>query len=151
MTVRSKDKRRKPLRGAAKLSATLGMIRRPEALVMRLEGKTYAEIGRALGIAEKNAWRYVQQALAEHAEAQEEHVAHVRALQDRRLDALLTYLWSAIQQSDPRAVQVAVAIEKRRAELLGLDAPKKLEHTGKDGAPLLSLEAVRAVVKAATP
>ncbi len=54
------------------------------------------------------------------------------------------------RNGDPRALDGILKCIERRCKLLGLDAPQKQEHTGKDGGPLLSgkliIETQRAAV-----
>ena len=40
------------------------------------------------------------------------------------------------QAGDSRFLAIVLECQKRRAEILGLDAPKKLEHGGIDGGPI---------------
>lgn len=102
-------------------------MKRPLALQLRIEGLSYAEIGRRLGIAEKNAWKHVQNALHECAELEQERADTLRQIQAARLDRMLGGLWKPIEKGNPKAVTAAVAIERRRADLFGLDAPEKSE------------------------
>lgn len=119
-------------RGLNKRNKQIGGIRQAEALRLRLEGLTCREIGQHLHISEKNAWKHLRNALA----AKGEEVNEMRTLSAGRLDRMLTHLWTEIDLGDSRSVQAAVAVEKRRADLFGLDAAKGVEISGKDGAPL---------------
>lgn len=142
---------KRPLRGAAKHGAALGAVRRPKAMELRLQGKTYAEIGEALGISEKNAWRHVQKAMQSCDAEAAAGVETLRKLGARRLDALLVKLWPAVEDGDPKAITAAVQIEKRRAELLGLDMPKKHALTDEEGKSVLPFSVVRAILGATEP
>ena len=53
-----------------------------------------------------------------------------------RCDTYLQALAKKVQAQDVRAIDTALKVGKRRAELLGLDAPNKTEITGKDGGDL---------------
>jgi hypothetical protein len=46
---------------------------------------------------------------------------------------LLKAMWSKAMKGDVARVDRCLRIMERRAKLLGLDAPSKQEHTGKDG------------------
>ena len=61
---------------------------------------------------------------------------HVRTLELQRLDELMVQPYQAACRGDLRAVDAVLKIMDRRAQLLGLDAPRKQEHSGSDGGPL---------------
>lgn len=117
---------------ATRRNAQIGEVRQAEAVKLRLTGLSCREIGERLGISEKNAWKHLRNALAAKGEEREES----RTLMVARLDAILAKLWPQIDDS-PAAATAAIAIEKRRADLLGLDAPKRTETTGPDGGPIV--------------
>lgn len=101
--------------------------RRHKAVELRLQGLSYSAIGKAIGVSTVHAFRYVRDAMAlsrkklgEEAEA----VVHMELL---RLDSLWKGLWAKASTGDARAIEAALRIMARRADLLGLDAPKKTE------------------------
>jgi hypothetical protein len=57
----------------------------------------------------------------------------VRKLECERLDRLLLAVWSRALSGDLDALDRALALMKRRAALLGLDAPRKIAPTEPDG------------------
>ena len=59
------------------------------------------------------------------AETAQEAADEVRALELARLDALLAALWP--QQGEPAVVDRVLRIMERRAKLLGLDAPTRVD------------------------
>jgi hypothetical protein len=65
-----------------------------------------------------------------------EPAAQVRELELKRLDRLWLGVWDAATKGDLQSVDTCLRIMKRRADLEGLDAPKKLEHGGIDGGPI---------------
>lgn len=68
-----------------------------------------------------------------------ETIEDVRQLELERLNTMLTGLWTRARDGDAAAIDRVIKIQQRRAELLGLDAPKpkqQFEHTGKDGGPI---------------
>jgi hypothetical protein len=103
--------------GAARTHAAIGAARQAEALRLRLEGKTCAAIGQALGISEKNAAKHVRNALR----VRSDYAELLRVLEDARLDRLLEAVWPGVEEGDIHAVVVALGISKRRAALWGLD------------------------------
>ena len=86
--------------------------------------------------------------LRELKKEEEKESADLRALEASRLDALQVQFWSKamgrydketetwVEKPSVSSGWLVLAILRRRAELLGLDAPEKHEHTGKDGEPL---------------
>lgn len=98
-----------------------------EALGLRARGKSYQEIGEALGITASGAYKIVQNALKR---TQHEAADEVRAMELTRLDELLDGVWEKAKRGDSRAVVAALAIMDRRAKYMGLDkpeAPDKIE------------------------
>lgn len=126
--------------------------RRDKALALRRAGATYAQIGMELGCERQVANRLFHEALAaipkENAEA-------VLKLELERLDRDLRRCEGVLDNLETKAksgnIQAAGAlaailnsvrrIQERRAKYLGLDAPTKTEVTGKDGTPLIDMEA----------
>lgn len=110
--------------------------RRVKALELRKAGASYRQIGRTLGVSEKTAHGDVHRALAHLAQLETETATALRTLELARLDALYTGHFSRAVAGDDKAARICIAIQERRARLLGLDAPVRTELTGKDGAPL---------------
>ena len=125
------------------VNSSLRKIARQEkkkrALQLRSQGCTFNEISRtiacSLGEAHKLVTEGIQDIPREEAEA-------VRAIELRRLDRL----WKGLAKKgafagDPRAVDSALRIMVRRAKLLGLDAPDKVELGGPNGGPITTKHA----------
>lgn len=74
---------------------------------------------------------------AELDELTKEPAEKLRTVEVARLDRLLKAMWAKAMKGDVTRVDRCLRIMERRAKLLGLDAPTKQEHTGKDGAELL--------------
>lgn len=124
-------------------------VRDAEALRMRARGAAFRDIAAQLGISVSTAHDAVQRALAAHSE---EPAAQVRALELQRLDALYVRVMEVLdrkhvtvsngrvvhlgdeplQDDGPvlAAVDRALKIQARRAALLGLDMPTKVEQSG---------------------
>lgn len=100
--------------------------RRVKAMDMRLAGASYRAIGTALGVNVATAYDDVQRMLREYmAETGEE----VRKQEIQRLDRLMMAHWNAAIQGDAKATQMVLSIMDRRARLLGIDAPLKVDIT----------------------
>lgn len=99
--------------------------RREQAFHLRLAGATYSAIGAALGISKQAAHSLVLETLDETRIKTAEAVAQVRELEVARIDAIVAKLWA--QRGDPRTADTILRAIDRRARLLGLDAPTKVE------------------------
>lgn len=100
-------------------------------LQMRLAGAAYRDIMRALGYRSvAGAWGAVRKALRE---SLQEPGRELRALEVARLDRLLLRWWPVAISADPgarEATQTVLEVMRRRAALLGLDAPMQIDITG---------------------
>jgi Flp pilus assembly secretin CpaC len=111
--------------------------RRQKALDLRIAGVRYRQIGAQLGVSYQTAYRDVQTALGELATLQAGKAERLRELEVERCDKLQMALWPKARSGDEKVVRALIAVMDRRAKLLGLDAPTKLEHGGADGQPLV--------------
>lgn len=133
------------------------MERRHHALQLRKVGATYREIAQTMrenGAAPKNyspstAYEDVTYELKRLDEHNQEEAAIVKRLELERLDRMLSALDDQIEAGDTKAINAALRISERRSAILGLDAPSKLETTGKDGAPLASAPIVVNLIREA--
>ena len=97
--------------------------RQLEALALRKAGVQYADIATKLGYrAASGAWRAVRAALKK---TLQEPAEELRVLAEARLDAMLLAIWPQVAKGSHGAIDRALRIEQRRAELRGLDAPTK--------------------------
>lgn len=96
-----------------------------QAWRLRIAGKSQYEIADILGVSQG----YVSTMLKKvREERKEELVGDVEAHisnQAARLDAMLEALWEKVQAGDPKAIATSLAIEDRRAKLLGLDVMQR--------------------------
>jgi len=122
------------------------LVRRPEALQLRIAGATYREIGARLGVSPQTAYTDIQASLAELNAEKTKQAEQYRELELERLDRASLALWPKVIAGSERAVMAWAKLSERRAKLLGLDAPAKTEITGADGGPV-QLEAVRRLDK----
>lgn len=122
--------------------------REAAALALRRDGRTFAEIGAALGVTGEGARQAVTRALANLRTEAAEEADGLRALEDSRLDALLRAVWPQATAGDLGAVDVCLRIAARRARLWGLDAPAKLQADVRGGPLLPDREQVLAAARA---
>lgn len=98
------------------------------------QGKNFREVAEELGCSRSNACTLFQKALDEH-KVPEYKVQEWRILLSQRLDTMIVPLMKVItgKESTPRdiaeAVRAVVRVEDRRARLLGLDKPTKVDIT----------------------
>lgn len=131
-----------------------------KALEMRMAGQPYSRIAAALGYrGRSSAYTAVMRVLERR---EQEPAERVRLLELQRLERLLLTYWQrATRQRTPdiNAAKLCLDILARRARMLGLDAPVKVDITdlvrevalaaGLD--PLAMLNEARMVVKHAMP
>ena len=99
----------------------LSMEKSRQALELRKAGCDYRTIADRVGYAgpsaaHKAVMRALKLTVREPAE-------EVRELEQSRLDQMLLALWPRVRQGDDQAIDRAIKIMDRRARLLGLDAP----------------------------
>jgi len=100
-----------------------------EALQLRSLGLTYRQIASRLDVNESTAFRRVQRALAA---IPFESVEEYRRLEGERLDALLAVALACALKGEKgflQAIDRCIALEERRARLLGLDSARASTHT----------------------
>lgn len=95
--------------------------KRKAALELRKEGWTFEVIGKKLGMGRALAWKVVQKGIRDLPKAAAQEVLDMELY---RLDELMTFLWKKAQKGDLQAVDRILRIMVRRANYLGLDAPK---------------------------
>ncbi len=97
-----------------------------EAVTLRRSGLTYREIAVQTGYwtDESGARHAVSRLLARQ---ETEGVAELRAIECERLDALQRAVWDAAIGGDVDAVKAALQVIDRRAKLLGLNAPTRVQ------------------------
>lgn len=127
--------------------------RAKRALELRQAGATYEEIAEALGYEDRSGpYRAVKKALDE---LPREAAVELRRLEAMRLDRLQRAIWVRAlgtaggdnpSPPDLRAVDRVLEIQKRRANLFGLDAPKRTEVTGAEGGPI-EIEEAKSVLE----
>jgi hypothetical protein len=98
--------------------------RRTHALQLRVEGKTYEQIGAALNVSTQRAHAIVTEELRRLNQERAEAAAEVTRLECERLDDLHASLWDKAIEGDLDALDRIIKLMARRARLLGLDVIK---------------------------
>lgn len=91
---------------------------------LRLQGHSLRAIGAAVGLSHPSVLAILEKGYAELIYPQ---VEEARAIELERLDELLVKLRPGIDSGDVQSIGAAVKIGDRRAKLLGLDAPTKVQ------------------------
>lgn len=105
--------------------------RRTQAIALRLAGADWTTIATALQYADRGAaCKDVTRALEKYVAEQRVGLAELRELEVQRLDRLQRGLWSEAVSGNPKAIDAVLRIIDRRAKLLGLDAPVKVQTDG---------------------
>lgn len=115
-------------------------IRAAKAVALRLEGKTFPEIAKELKYnSQQAAYDAVMRTLKA---TQREPADELRKLELERLDVMWPIHFLNAQAGDVQALTACMKVMERRAMLLGLNAPVKVdsktELTGKDGVLVIS-------------
>lgn len=144
MSDEAEPKRRRPgyRRGASADAPTDLEIEQRRQQVAYLLGQraTRAEIARTLGVSRQTIDRDVDALRRFWREQSTAEIAEIIGVELAALDAVERRLWSerlTTQPIDPRDVETLLRVHDRRARLLALDRPRRIEVTGADGAPLL--------------
>jgi hypothetical protein len=114
-----------------------------KALDLRLEGLSYLDVGRKLGVSYTTAYNIIMRLLDRFDAELQEKIPRARQVEIERCRKLLSHISPKVKRGDVKAVQVALKISERLSRLRGLDAPIDLKHsgTGEDGA--ISVEIFR--------
>ena len=100
--------------------------RRLIALELRKAGATYQKIAEHLGVPLTTAAYYVTSAMRALVA---EPARELRDLEVARLDDMLLSVWPQVRQGNLGAIDRVLRIMERRAKLLGLDAPTRVNVT----------------------
>lgn len=106
----------------------LALLHEEQCLELRIKGLPYREIGKKVGISHEGVSKALKRALEKHKKVCSEKVDEHIALELERLDQILrAMLPKATNEDKPdkRAAEIVLKAMERRADLLGLDAPKK--------------------------
>lgn len=109
--------------------------RRQQVWQLRLKGLSLSQIGAALGITKQSAHALLENALHDAAAEHKAMASRWIELELARLDELHAALHHKALAGDHQAVDAIGRLMARRAKLLGLDAPDRVDHTS-GGKPL---------------
>jgi hypothetical protein len=101
--------------------------RRLRVLELTQEGYTTRQIGAQLGVSHTLAWRDLKHSLTEYSERESVETTQLRNLEKARLDQLQSAVYPKALEGQVTAVEAVLSIMKRRAALLGLDQPVRVD------------------------
>lgn len=115
-------------------------VRRRQAFNLRVAGASYRAIATNLGCNEATAFRDVQVVLQRIRKATDETGEEYLTLEVERIERAMVALADNVQKGHLGAIDRWLSLCESRRRLLGLDAPRRAELTGKEGAPLFPEE-----------
>lgn len=120
-----------PRRGTTTARRAQIAERRADAIALRIRGKPWSAIATALGYRSAGAaCQDVSRALGERLRDLAQQADILRELELAKLDALDAAAWSVLEHDDGPtlpAIDRVLRISERRAKLLGLDSPVRLD------------------------
>lgn len=100
-------------------------------LEMRRRGCDYDKIASEIKVNDASyAAKLGKKAIEKYKRKCEEDASALVTLQKMQINDVINANYPAAMNGDPKAAQVIIAAMKRLAELMGLDAPTKHEHSG---------------------
>jgi hypothetical protein len=123
--------------GNANHKRTAAVIQRyADAVRLKVGGATYEEIATALGFANRSAaLKAVQRGLADS--LVDAGSGRLRTIELERLERLHLSRWDKAIEGDDNAYGLVLRTMRQRAELMGLNAPVKLQHSGDPDHPVV--------------
>ena len=111
---------------------------RRESFKLRIAGKTYQEIGDALGISRQAAFVHVHKELKAIQEENKQLAEHYRDIELNRLDRLFDIIMDSLsREENPAMLAQAHKNIELRCKLLGVNAPQELTIHGDDPESIL--------------
>ena len=95
-----------------------------EIVKLRRGGLTFDLIGERVGLTAQGAHKAYERALTR---VVKEDVDAIRQVETERLDLAQSAIWGKVLQGDNASIQSLIRIMERRAKLLGLDQPTRIQ------------------------
>ncbi len=125
-----KKKTRRRCRSKTTKRLVKGLATEERALELREKGWSYRTIGAAMGLSPAGVHKAVTRAMEKTAARIATVADHVREIEIERLDRLQEAHWETATgkgKNRGQATDRVLKIMERRARLMGLDAPKKID------------------------
>lgn len=98
--------------------------REQEVVKLRRGGLTWDLIGQRVGLTASGAYNAYERSLAR---VVADDINQIRALETERLDIAQSAIWGKVLQGDNASIANLLRIMERRAKLLGLDQPTRIQ------------------------
>lgn len=102
-------------------------VRRDKVWAYKVAGFAYRDIAKMLDVSLGTIQADMSAMMKVIHDSQRESIDQYRALELERLDTSQKGIWAKVLKGDTKAIDSYIKISKRRAALLGLDAPTKIE------------------------
>lgn len=112
-------------------------LRRKKVAANLVGGLNYRQMSEALEVSIGTIAADVKIILKRWEKEQVSEIDKIRQLELQRLDRALNAIWDRVLEGKTHAVAAMLKVMERRAKILGLDAPGKLEHSGPEGGPIV--------------
>lgn len=117
---------------------------RAKALRYHIDGLTLREVAKKVGKALSTVHEGIEAELAEitlpFAAELNERRERERENENLRLLAVIAGSMAKARRGDAEASHVVISASRQRSKLLGLEAPTRTEHTGRDGGPIATFD-----------
>jgi transposase len=123
-------------------------LRREKAMELKRDGWSYRDIAKKLGVSVGTVHTDITDLLDEVNESAHELARKERAAQLDRLDIAIKAIMPKVKKGDGEAILRLERIEKRRADLLGLDAPTRVQTELSGSVSLDDIDELREAARA---
>lgn len=129
-------------------------MRRQQAMDLRAQGYSLAEVADALGITRQSAWELLTKSIHDYnastAERAEEYIETNHARLEKLIKAHMPAATDPTDRNTYAAANTVLKSVNEQNKLRGLHAPTKAELSGPNGGPIQSVEAAFDVSKLST-
>lgn len=122
-------------------------LKEVEALRLRLQGLSFDEIGKRMGIPEGSAHSIIMRLLSRYEGELAQNIPQARREEIERCRTLIGYLKIKCKKGDTKAIQTTMKLSERISRLQGLDAPIQLKHGGEGENGTISIEVFRKTLR----
>ncbi len=106
--------------------------RKAKVIDLYLAGNTYREIREETGLSLGIISRYINEAVEEANKAAQEGMRKIKRLEVMKIDRLIKAFWPKAIEADVQAASMVLKLLERKADMLGLDAPFRIENMTND-------------------
>lgn len=100
-----------------------------QVFALMVQGYSAKEISEEIGLPHRYVWGLARRAIDQHQRKMNDHVAKHTIVDLARLEGMIKALYPKCQSGDKYAIETCLKLLDRKAKLLGLDRPTKVEHS----------------------